>query len=155
MTVSTTILPHEDARCVADSLLNIFPTLDHPSLTAKEFPVEEQTTWEFTEVDLDHFVELISQQRILDTALDAMAAEISDDCTTFSLSRQASLAGKVAFVLRGERPLGGSIHVTLKMRNLAEWIENVTWHEGRKDFPRMVRDDLAMRRDGEVRDWIA
>ena len=108
------------------------------------------------EVDLDHLQERLQEQRICDTALDAMAFALDADgqSTCFSISRQAALAGKVAFVLPGERVLGGTFEVSIAGEGLAEWIEQFTWHPGRGSVPRNVADEVAMRSDGSVREWF-
>ncbi|HJL58998.1 MAG TPA: hypothetical protein QF621_01475, partial [Candidatus Thalassarchaeaceae archaeon] len=109
---------------------------------------------EFDGVDLTAYLSRIAELRILDTALDAMGTNLYQDETVFSISRQAALANKVAFVLNGERALGGTIEITLKGEKLAEWLEEETWHEGRIEMPRTVSDEYAMRRDGEVTEWF-
>jgi predicted RNA binding protein with dsRBD fold (UPF0201 family) len=116
--------------------------------------LEEAHIWRFEEIDLSAFLEQIEKQRIMDTALDAMALDLSADSTQFSLSRQAALAGKVAFVLPGERALGGTMRVELEGPELAAWIEQVTWHPGRREVPRSISDEVAMRPDGEVTEWF-
>ena len=67
---------------------------------------------------------------------------------------QAALAGKVAFVLNDEKSLGGTIDITLRGDNLAAWIEESTWHEGRIEYPRSLSDDWSMHKDGEVSEWV-
>ena len=153
--VCTTIRPSDHAPSVADSLRTLFPELEPPEFKENVFPVtEKEMKWEFEEVDLSKFLERISELRILDTALDAMGANLYDNETVFSLSRQAALAGKVAFVLNDEKSLGGTIDITLRGDNLAAWIEESTWHEGRIEYPRSLSDDWSMHKDGEVSEWV-
>ena len=61
--------------------------------------------WEFKDVSLGAFLQQLHEQRILDTALDAMSMNIDGDSTTFHVSRQAAVAGKVAFPIPGDEPL--------------------------------------------------
>lgn len=153
--VCTTIRPSDHAQSVANSLSTLFPELEPPEFNENEFPVTNKgEEWKFEEVDLSKFLSRISELRILDTALDAMGANLYDNETIFSLSRQAALAGKVAFVLNNEKSLGGTIDVTLRGDNLASWIEDSTWHEGRTEYPRSLSDDWSMHKDGEVSEWV-
>ena len=153
--VTTTVLPHEDPTAVFASIAAIFPSLEQPHIGDKAFPLSDVSLWEFDGVNLETFLEKISKQRILDTALDSMAANLAADSTTFSISRQAALAGKVAFEAEGGgQSLGGVIKITLSGSGLAGWIERETWHQGRIDYPRAIRDEFAMKEDGESRDWF-
>jgi predicted RNA binding protein with dsRBD fold (UPF0201 family) len=153
--VCTTIRPPDHAPSVADALRTLFPELEPPTLHEKVFPnTDSEVDWEFQDVELSTFMTRLSELRILDTALDAMGANLHNDETVFSLSRQAALAGKIAFVLAGEKSLGGTIDVTLAGDNLAAWIEESTWHQGRVDYPRSLSDDWSMRRDGQSSEWI-
>jgi len=102
---------------------------------------------------LDTLLETARNQRILDTALDAMTMELEGDSTGFALSRQAALAGKVSFVI-DERAIGGEMRIGLTGENLAVWLEEQTWHAGRNSIPRSVGDDLAMSDDGEPVEWF-
>jgi hypothetical protein len=92
-------------------------------------------------------------QRILDTALDAMTMNLEFDTTVFDLSRQAAMAGKVAFALEDVN-LGGKLTVSLSGDDLELWIEQQTWHEGRNEIPRSAGDDLSMRRSGFPVEWF-
>jgi predicted RNA binding protein with dsRBD fold (UPF0201 family) len=94
------------------------------------------------------------EQRILDTALDAMTVSFEGSKTQFSLLRQAAIVGKVAFPLPGESPLGGLINVYLEGQNLGDWLEAATWHKGRDTVPRSIQDDNTMGLDGEAVTWI-
>ena len=38
--------------------------------------------------------------------------------------------------------------------DLVEWIQEATWHSGRRDVPRVVGDELSMRSDGGVTEWF-
>ena len=166
-TLTVAVRPSDDPERVAEAVNALFPDLQPPELPGLGFPgMENSHIWKVEEVDLRPFLERIEKQRIMDTALDAMAlgltssnsetndATSSADSTKFSLSRQAALAGKVAFVLPGERALGGTMEVELEGAGLAEWIEQVTWHPGRREIPRSISDDVAMRADGEVTEWF-
>ncbi len=155
VSVSTTYRPSDDPKMVAKSLQSLFPEINIPTSECESFPItNNEIFWEFDGVDLTAYLSRIAELRILDTALDAMGTNLHQDETVFSISRQAALANKVAFVLNGERALGGTIEITLKGENLAEWLEEETWHEGRIEMPRTVSDEYAMRRDGEVTEWF-
>ena len=45
-----------------------------------------------------------------------------------------------------EVPLGGCFTIHLEGTGLGDWIEAVTWHNGRQEIPRQLNDDLAARR---------
>ena len=155
VTMTVEVRPSDDPERVAEAVTALFPELQPPELPHSGFPgLEEAHIWRFEEIDLSAFLEQIEKQRIMDTALDAMALGLSADSTQFSLSRQAALAGKVAFVLPGERALGGTMRVELEGPELAAWIEQVTWHPGRREVPRSISDEVAMRPDGEVTEWF-
>ena len=155
VSISTTCRPSDDPGMVADSLLFLFPELEIPNSEDKSFPITNNAVdWQFEDVDLTTYLNRIAELRILDTALDAMATNLHQDETIFSISRQAALANKVAFVLFGEKSLGGTIEIMLKREGLADWLEEATWHEGRIEVPRAVSDEYAMRRDGKVTEWF-
>ncbi len=119
------------------------------------FPIKkERVNIEITDIDYSYFFEKIQNNRIADTALDCMSQNIVNDSTTFKISRQAALAGKIAFVLQDENPLGGCFELTLNSVNLIAWIEEMTWHKGRESVPREVGDELKMRYDGVPQDWF-
>ena len=156
--VETGIGPADDADLVLAALLRLFPDSELPVTESEAtFPTSAgEGVLCAQEVDLDHLQERLQEQRICDTALDAMAFALDADgqSTCFSISRQAALAGKVAFVLPGERVLGGTFEVSIAGEGLAEWIEQFTWHPGRGSVPRNVADEVAMRSDGSVREWF-
>tara|TARA_B100001123_G_C14887827_1_gene858646 strand:+ start:127 stop:627 length:501 start_codon:yes stop_codon:yes gene_type:complete len=154
-TISTMIYPSDDPQLVTRSLESLFPDLEIPDIDEKSFPLRNKSVeWIFEEVDLTNFINRISELRILDTALDAMSANIHRDETIFKISRQAALANKVAFALSGEKLLGGVIEISIKGSDLTSWLEEATWHEGRNDWPRSVRDEFSMKRDGKVVEWL-
>ena len=119
------------------------------------FPMtKERLNIEIIDLDYTYFFEKIHNNRIADTALDCMSQNIVNDTSTFKISRQAALAGKIAFVLQEDTPLGGCFELTLDSVNLNAWIEEMTWHKGREIVPREVGDELKMRYDGAHQDWF-
>ena len=82
-----------------------------------------------------------------------MAMEADEEGTVFSLSRQSASIGKVSFVL-GDRPLGGTMEVSLAGQDIFLCLEQVTWHNGRDSVPREVGDELAMTENGEAVEWF-
>ena len=156
VTVSTRVMPHEIGGACIKAVENIFPDFFIENLPADEaFPVSREAI-EFTCEGLapDRLLELLSEQRILDTALDAMSLNLQGSSTLFLLSRQAALSRKVAFVLETERTIGGVIEVMLESEDLADWLQEATWHPGRRDIPRSVGDELGMQSDGSVTEWF-
>ncbi len=156
--VETELAPTDDTGLVRRALLKLFPDSELPDADSGDvFPTSMSTSVLCaSDVELTRLQERLHEQRICDTALDAMAFALDADgrSTCFSISRQAALAGKVAFVLPGERVLGGTFEVSISGEGLAEWIEQFTWHQGRGSVPRHVDDEVAMRSDGEVREWF-
>ena len=153
--LSTVIRPHEDPARVVEAVRGLFPDWD-PGIVpeSSSFPqIRQDFLLDGGCESLDYLLELARDQRILDTALDAMSMGIEGDFTLFSVSRQAAMAGKLSFVLE-ERPLGGEIVVRIEMQGLVEWLERVTWHPGRDSVPRAIGDGLSMSKQGEPVEWF-
>jgi predicted RNA binding protein with dsRBD fold (UPF0201 family) len=154
--VDTAVEAHESLEVAITSVQAIFPdwipTDYEPSGTFPRLKQHNPLTAAVS--NIDKLLELCSKQRILDTALDAMTMDRSDDAVMFQLGRQAALAGKISFVLTGERALGGVMQVTMVGVGIIEWLEEATWHSGRNDIPRLVGDELRMDHDGEPVEWF-
>lgn len=153
--VSTKIQPHEDVEKVIYSINNIFPDWKPDKIPKKEvFPTKRETieVSGYSE-SIDIFMQSVTSQRILDTAFDAMTMNINVNNTSFSISRQAAIMSKVSFVI-DEKPLGGIMDIEIERDNLELWLEDETWHPGREEIPRHVKDDLAMNRRGEAVEWF-
>ena len=156
--ISTKIQGADSPESIIQSILNIFPTVDIGSseLAEPSFPNKlKGYEISFECNTIDEFIDKISKQRILDTALDAMSHNLHDTSTWFHISRQAALANKVAFNLRNEYPLGGTLKVELTKDDLPIWLEDITWHSGREEIPRFIGDDYSMRKDGLSREWFS
>ena len=160
VTVFTAISSHEiPSKCI-EAVQQIFPDFQ-PDITgdSESFPVKRGVL-EVSQkgVAPDLFLELLGEQRILDTALDAMSLNLTNgeniESTTFLISRQAALMQKVAFVLDSERTVGGVIEVSMESPDLSAWLQESTWHPGRREIPRNVGDDLGMRSDGTITEWF-
>ena len=164
VTVSTSVSTHEEVHTCIEAVQRIFPDFQ-PEMDAgsEKFPIQRdsvQISQEGAAPDL--FLELLAEQRILDTALDAMSINLncragehdSEFTTSFLISRQAALMQKVAFVLESERTVGGVIEVTMQSVDLPSWLQESTWHSGRREIPRTVGDDISMRPDGTVTEWF-
>jgi hypothetical protein len=153
--VSTIVRSHDNPDSVVESVRSIFPDWN-PDNSPKhsDFPVSRDSE----EISgfagsLDNLLSKLRENRVLDTALDAMAMEADEEGTVFSLSRQSASIGKVSFVL-GDRPLGGTMEVSLAGQDIFLWLEQVTWHNGRDSVPREVGDELAMTENGEAVEWF-
>ena len=155
VSVSTVVQPYEDATKVVESVKAVFPDWVPDRIPENAaFPnSREGVLITGSTESLDTLLETARNQRILDTALDAMTMELEGNSTGFTLSRQAALAGKVSFVI-DERAIGGEMRIGLTGENLAVWLEEQTWHAGRNSIPRSVGDDLAMSDDGEPVEWF-
>jgi predicted RNA binding protein with dsRBD fold (UPF0201 family) len=156
ITVSTCVMPHEIGQRCLDAVLKIFPDFSVDNVPETEgFPVKRSAVDLVCEgVSPDVFLELLKGQRILDTALDAMSLNLRANSTSFLISRQAALSGKVAFVLESERTVGGTIEVELECNDLIDWMQEATWHSGRHEVPRTVGDELSMYSDGSAAEWF-
>lgn len=152
--VTTLVEGADDPEKVAAAVHALFPRFPLPQdASHPQFGHAPSHKWEAEGVSLRQFLVVLHTQRILDTALDAMGRNLSETTTQFSLSRQAALAGKVAFPLPNETPLGGTIDVHLTSSNLLDWLHAATWHKGRDKVPRTVDDERAMASDGEASTW--
>ena len=164
ISVSTCVMPHEVGNKCVQAVEKIFPDFHFPNPPDEEmFPINRNPIEMVCEgVSPDRFLELLGEQRIMDTALDAMSLNLGrtggnqkfNFATKFLISRQAAIRGKIAFVLENERTVGGVIEVFMESDDLVDWIEEATWHPGRTDVPRTVGDELSMRLDGAVTEWF-
>ncbi len=155
ISVSTVVQPHEDSSRVIEAVRAMFPDWI-PDVTPSntDFPNDRSAVMMTgSSESLDTLLEATKNQRILDTALDAMTMELDGGSTGLSLSRQAALASKASFVI-SERAMGGEIRVGLTGEGLADWLEQQTWHAGRDSVPRSVGDGLAMTGEGESVEWF-
>ena len=153
--VSTVVRSHDDPNKVVDSVRSIFPEWSPKrTLEKSDFPSRRDSEEISGNVDsLDNLLAILRDNRVLDTALDAMAMQADEEGTVFRLSRQSASIGKVSFVLEGS-PLGGTMEISLTGRDIVIWLEQATWHNGRDIVPREVGDELAMTEDGEASEWF-
>ena len=151
--VSTKLVGADDSELVLDSILKIFPEFTCGLPKKQNFPTEQNDILASEEISLETFLEMIHKQSILDTALDYMSKNLDANGTIFQISRQAAMAGKVAFPLLGDNPLGGVITVEIEGENLGDWLEAATWHSGRENIPRRIGDEFTMYSDGEASTW--
>jgi len=153
--VSTVVRSHDDPNKVVDSVRSIFPEWSPKrTLEKSDFPLRRDSEEISGKVDsLDNLLAILRDNRVLDTALDAMAMQADEEGTVFRLSRQSASIGKVSFVLEGS-PLGGTMEISLTGRDIVIWLEQATWHNGRDIVPREVGDELAMTEDGEASEWF-
>lgn len=153
-TVTTVLRGADDGTRVVDALAHFFPEVTAPDdLAPPSFGVNQDRTLEWTELSMNAFLDALHQQRILDTALDAMSRFLHDETTHFHIGRQAAAAGKVSFPIPDEQPVGGTFDVRLTGRGLGDWLEAATWHPGRSQVPRAIGDERSMTQDGEASTW--
>tara|TARA_B100000614_G_scaffold29855_1_gene23285 strand:- start:305 stop:811 length:507 start_codon:yes stop_codon:yes gene_type:complete len=151
--VSTIISGADIPELVLESVMQIFPDFQSKLPEKATFPSSSNEIIACDRVPLDTFLLKLHNQRILDTALDCMSLNLDTSGTVFHISRQAALAGKVAFAIDDKEPLGGVITIEIGGEGLEDWLEAATWHEGRDYIPRKVRDDLSMDASGEPTAW--
>ena len=152
--ITTSLRGVDSPAKVLQALQCLFPDAERPELEDEPtlgLPVN--AAWEFKDVSLGAFLQQLHEQRILDTALDAMSMNIDGDSTTFHVSRQAAVAGRWRFpspaMNRSESVLH---HVTGE--GLEDWLQAATWHTGRTQVPRNINDDHSMAEDGESTTWV-
>ena len=152
--VSSTVTGAESPNLVIKGIQNLFPDFsNHQTIAEPSFGRPSNIILSQDDVSLNHFLVAIHKQAILDTALDVMSLNLVDGYTYFEILRQASVTGKVAFNLDGQKPLGGVIKVELSGEDLPAWIEAATWHRGRDALPRKINDERTMNPDGEASTW--
>jgi len=155
ISISSMVQPYENAEKVVQSINVFFPDWEVEEIPEKqEFPAKNNSVIisGYSE-SLEHFLKQIRIQRILDTALDVMCINLESDSTVFDISRQAAIAGKVAFAL-DNYSLGGKISISLSGEELGLWLEQQTWHEGRNEIPRYPGDEFSMKNNGEPTEWF-
>lgn len=153
--ISTTLSGVDSPTKVLNALLQLFPEAARSELeTEPSFGHPASATWEFSDVSLATFLQQLHEQRILDTALDAMSMNMDGSTTTFRVARQAAVAGKIAFPIPGDEPLGGVFSITITGEGLEDWLQAATWHAGRSQVPRHINDDHSMSEDGESTTWV-
>ena len=109
---------------VLEALQQLFPEATRPALeTEPSLGHPVNAVWEFEDVSLATFLHQLHEQRILDTALDAMSMSMDGNTTTFRVARQAAVAGKIAFPIPGDAPLGGVFSITITGEGLEDWLQ--------------------------------
>ena len=147
-TVTVRPRPHEHISRICDAITRLFP--DHSG--TKSPPLTFPVTTDADDIvhktnDLSFFIERMQQQRILDTAMDIMALKSDGKRTSFRLGLAAAEAGKVSFVLPSDpTPPGNEMTVVIEGSELDHWIEENTWHVGRRRYPRHIGDERTLTR---------
>ena len=151
--IETRIGAHEDPEKIMEAIHSLFPDFQPESeIVSEDYPRREPwVTMQGHSTDLSLFLQRLREQRILDTAMDAMSMDITEQSSMFRISRQAALVGKVGFVLEGDSSLGGDLRVLLEHDDIRNWIESSTDHPGRQHVPRSIGDDQGMEMDGSPR----
>ena len=153
--INTTLTGVDSPTKVLEALQQLFPDTPRSDLETEPslgHPVNAK--WQFDDVSLATFLQQLHEQRILDTALDAMSMSMDGNTTTFRVARQAAVAGKIAFPIPGDEPLGGVFSITITGAGLEDWLQAATWHAGRAQVPRHINDDHSMSEDGESTTWV-
>ena len=153
--IHTTLAGADSPTKIQEALQSLFPDFCVDSLPPEPvFGTGMGITLANEGLSMSTFLNQLHEQRILDTALDAMSRNLTETSTSFAISRLAALGGKIAFPIPGEIPVGGVIFVELEGGGLEDWLQAATWHEGRSTVPRSVKDERAMDDDGEASTWI-
>ena len=102
MRITTRVGAHESSNAIIDSIKGLFPDFE-PENQIENTPYPKNEVW--TEMygnggSMDYFIQALRDQRILDTGMDAMTMDSTENSSLFRLSRQASIVGKVGFILK-------------------------------------------------------
>ena len=155
VTVRTRIRGAEDGARGGEAFAVLFPDAPHVDWPGSPtYPNQQDVTLEVANVPLDTFLRKLHDQRILDTALDAMGSNLEGHTVMFSIERVAALAGKVTFGLPGHTSLGGVFDVEITGEGVEDWLLAATHHQGRAHVPRKLGDERAMDEDGEAVTWF-
>jgi len=152
MFLSTHISGADDSLRIQEAAQELFPGVEFP-LRERKFPCSEEMKVRVAIPCLATFMANLRANRILDTAMDVMSRNSSENSCWFNISRQAALCGKVAFPVGIGEPLGGIFRIELKHEKMQKWIEDATWHIGRDNVPRNIDDEEGMTSDGEAITW--
>ncbi len=157
--LSTSVHTHlrgaDSPQAVIQALTSLFPDIILEAMEPEPvFGKAIDSQWQHNDVSMATFLQRLHDQRILDTALDAMSINLDGKRTSFRISRLAACAGKISFPIPGETPLGGVITVALEGEGLEDWLHAATWHAGRSQVPRTINDERSMGADGEAQTWI-
>src|SRR5512145_2808707 len=112
--VKARLNPTEDEARVRRAITNLFPT-DDITIEGEDVVARPQ--------DLEMFMMLIRQLRILDAVRGRMRAGVEGNTTTFQLNKQAAFAGKVS-AAEGVPPLG-NITVTIESDDIERTIDAI------------------------------
>jgi predicted RNA binding protein with dsRBD fold (UPF0201 family) len=95
--IEAIVLPTEDKDKVAQALNNIFPEI---GLYKGQTKISGEGT------DLNMFIELLTKQKIRDSARDILLDNRQEDTTIFFLNKQTAFASRISFSQEGEGTLG-------------------------------------------------
>ena len=88
-TVRTVLSGADSPQRVMDALHHIFPDAVVGELPEEPtFGRASGATWSFDDLSLATFLNQLHEQRILDTALDAMSLNMQEESTTFQIGRR-------------------------------------------------------------------
>ena len=152
--VRTTLSGADSPRKVLNALQRIFPDAEVNELPAEpSFGSASNQAWSFENLSLATFLNQLHEQRILDTALDAMSLNMkgrpqpfTSDVWLQSLEKSLSLFLETA--------LGGVFEISIVGKGLGDWLQAATWHAGRSQVPRHTNAEPSMDEDGESSTWI-
>lgn len=112
------IEPTEDPEEVRSAILEVFPSAE---ITSQDGRLAA------TAHSIDRFTELLSKQRILDTARARLKESRTGDSLGFRLKKQAAHAGVVNFALDEPDELGDLIvRIHIEQPSPEEFIEEIT-----------------------------
>ena len=153
--ITTTLTGVDSPQKVLEATQMLFPDVSkEPMENEPVFGQPSNTTWTFEDVSLGVFLQQLHEQRILDTALDTMSMGMKDNTTSFSIARQAAVAGKISFPIPGDEPVGGVFKIRISGDGLEDWLQAATWHSGRSQVPRHINDERSMDEHGESTTWV-
>ena len=134
------------------AIQTLFPDAVVADIEKQTFPSEQLVSIECKHLSFEVFLQQLRQQSILDTAMDAMGKNLSEQKTTFLHFSLSRICRKNCFSYE-EAPLGGCFEIHLEGMGLSDWIEACTWHSGRQNVPRQLHDEAAMDERGDASTW--
>jgi predicted RNA binding protein with dsRBD fold (UPF0201 family) len=122
--INTVLFPTEDAPKVEIAIKNIFPEA--------KLTVEGEHQVQGSSDNLDTFIELLTKQRIRDTAREHLLKNREGDKATIQLNKQIAFVSKIGFSEPGESSLG-DIEVDIIMKDWEPLLKLLT--------PPVLRED--------------
>ncbi len=119
--IKVPVYPTESKEKVIEAVENIFPGTE-----PEESRTDENVIWlEGPAPNINRFTELLTRQKIRDTARAFLMHRLKGNKISFSLNKQAAFAGRINFIERDSAALG-SIDILVEHDEPERLIEMIT-----------------------------